>query len=177
MKCMGPNTCGRPFGGDVKSQNFTILLVQINQSINPTRISQSIEKERKTSWEGSVELSIVQIYSLRSESINQYYSLWSQPANWERKKDIMRGGCGVVNSQNFIPSGHNQSLGARWPNLASFVNGKWRQGRQGTSVTDKEAVNASLRGFFVFSTTQVTSLQPAFKMDLSLLCLPLYSQR
>ena len=111
-------------------------------------------------------------YSLLSQSINLVLS------NWERKKDIRRGVCGVVNSQNFISSGRNQSCPAsRWPNLPSFVIGKWRQWRQGTSVTDKEAVNASLRGFLVFSSTQVTSLQPAFKIDLSLLCPPFYSER
>ena len=48
-----------------------------------------------------------------------------------------------------------------------------KAGRQATSVTDKEAVNASLRGFLHQHSTQVASLQAAFKTDLPLLRLHL----
>ena len=134
-------------------------------------INPLLAAERKTSGEDGwrCQKSEGSSLSCHNQSINQSYSPQPQSVNQLRKKERHHVELSIVRIL-FPPVTINHwSLAGQTSNALSMENeGSAR--RQGTSVTDKEAVNASLRGFFGFSTTQVTSLQPAFKMDL---CLPL----
>ena len=102
---------------------------------------------------------------------DKQYILQPQSTNWERKKDIMR----VVNSSKFYSppvSINHRALAGQTSAPLSREN----EGRETSYISyGQRGSQCIAKRFFPFLqlTAQVTSLKPAFKIDLSLLRLHL----